>query len=245
MSKVLKTSVKLDTKDAVSSLDRLEKKIRKINDVINKTNSRNSGLSKAINNAGKSADNLNRKVQKVNTANNQAAKSANKIAQGYQKSSRAASVLTKNLRTLISTYVGIQGAGAVINASDVITSAKNKLNYLNGGDASATQLTMDKTYAAAQRSRGSYSDMISNVSKSMTLAGDSFQGNVDNAIRFQEIMSKAYTIGGASAAEQSSLPPRIMITTHPQRWTDRLLSWSKELVLQSFKNTIKQLFFVK
>ena len=47
------------------------------------------------------------------------------------------------------------------------------------------------------------------------------------------------------AAEQSSLPPRIMITTHPQRWTDRLLSWSKELVLQSFKNTIKQLFFVK
>jgi tape measure domain-containing protein len=59
-------------------------------------------------------------------------------------------------------------------------------------------------YASAQKVRMGYSDMVSNASKSMTLAGEAFQGNMDNAIRFQEIMSEAYTLGGASAAEQST-----------------------------------------
>ena len=47
------------------------------------------------------------------------------------------------------------------------------------------------------------------------------------------------------AAGQGSLPPRIMITTHPQRWTDRPLAWLKELLVQNAKNIIKRLFLVK
>ena len=47
------------------------------------------------------------------------------------------------------------------------------------------------------------------------------------------------------AAEQGSLPPCIMITTHPQRWTDSPLAWLKELIVQNAKNIIKRLFFVK
>ena len=47
------------------------------------------------------------------------------------------------------------------------------------------------------------------------------------------------------AAEQGSLPSRIMITTHPQRWTDRPLAWLKELLVQNAKNIIKRLFLVK
>jgi hypothetical protein len=53
------------------------------------------------------------------------------------------------------------------------------------------------------------------------------------------------TLDIISAAEQGSLPPRIMITTHPQRWTDRPLAWLKELLVQNAKNIIKRLFFVK
>lgn len=47
------------------------------------------------------------------------------------------------------------------------------------------------------------------------------------------------------AAEQSQLPPCIMITTHPQRWTNNPLLWIKEVVVQTIKNTIKRLFLVK
>ena len=38
-----------------------------------------------------------------------------------------------------------------------------------------------------------------------------------------------------------SLPNKIMITVHPQRWTDAPLPWVKELVLQNVKNVVKKL----
>jgi hypothetical protein len=43
------------------------------------------------------------------------------------------------------------------------------------------------------------------------------------------------------AAEQGTLPARIMITTHPQRWTNNILAWSKELLMQSLKNIVKRI----
>lgn len=35
------------------------------------------------------------------------------------------------------------------------------------------------------------------------------------------------------------LPDKLMINTHPQRWSDKFLPWIKELILQNLKNTIK------
>ena len=37
------------------------------------------------------------------------------------------------------------------------------------------------------------------------------------------------------------LPERMMITTHPQRWTDQRTLWWKEYLLQHIKNTIKRI----
>lgn len=37
------------------------------------------------------------------------------------------------------------------------------------------------------------------------------------------------------------LPSQLMITTHPQRWTDDTRLWFRELLLQSLKNTVKRL----
>ena len=108
------------------------------------------------------------------------------------------------LKHIAATYLGIMGIRATANTSDIITSAENRLNNLEGGSPKQTAETMDKVYAASQRARTGYTDMLANVSKTMTLAGDAFGGSIDNAIRFQEIMSKSYTIGGASAAEQAS-----------------------------------------
>ena len=48
-----------------------------------------------------------------------------------------------------------------------------------------------------------------------------------------------------NAVATEALPARIMITTHPQRWTDNVFAWIKELVLQSIKNTIKRKFLIK
>ena len=47
------------------------------------------------------------------------------------------------------------------------------------------------------------------------------------------------------AAEKGLLPDKIMLTTHPQRWTDRPLPWVKELVWQNVKNVVKRYIYVR
>lgn len=190
LSKDLKTRVKVDTKSAIRSLNALEKKINKIESTINKTNTTSNTLGR----------NINRAV----TPTNSLARSSNKVRQNFEKSNSAVSKLTSKVKKLAGAYLGVMGARALMNTSDTITSAENRLNALNGGNRQHTQDSLNKMYASAQNSRMGYTDMIANASKSMTLAGEAFQGNIDNAIRFQEIMAKSYTLGGASAAEQAS-----------------------------------------
>ena len=223
-NKTLTANVKLNTKSAEQSLTRLTKKIDSVQKAITKTGT-NQKLVKAIDKAVQKTNQLTvatnkwasatNKVasttakvattaKKVNSANQQATNSARKLGSAYRSTNANANGLLNTVKRLAATYLGVMGMRATINTSDTITSAENRFNNLEGGNANLTQSSMDKIYAASQRSRSSYGDMLSNVSKSMTLAGDAFQGNVDNAIKFQEIMAKAYTIGGASEAEQAS-----------------------------------------
>ena len=45
------------------------------------------------------------------------------------------------------------------------------------------------------------------------------------------------------ALKEGRFPLCVMMTTHPQRWTDNVCEWLKELVMQRVKNIIKKLFF--
>ena len=42
------------------------------------------------------------------------------------------------------------------------------------------------------------------------------------------------------AIEEDKLPAHVMITSHPQRWTNNRGEWIKELVLQTIKNIVKR-----
>lgn len=44
-----------------------------------------------------------------------------------------------------------------------------------------------------------------------------------------------------NAANKGRLPSQIMITVHPQRWTDKPIPWTKELVWQGIKNQVKRI----
>lgn len=48
-----------------------------------------------------------------------------------------------------------------------------------------------------------------------------------------------------AAAREGVLPHAMMITTHPQRWTDSGTAWMKELVLQKCKNLVKAIIIVR
>ena len=43
------------------------------------------------------------------------------------------------------------------------------------------------------------------------------------------------------AIESGQLPEKVLITTHPQRWTDNRWAWMKEYVAQTLKNQVKRL----
>ena len=124
------------------------------------------------------------------------------------------------LKGIAATYLGIMGAEAVITISDTLTGAENRLNYFNaknlgdaGYDASgdfsvdtinATTDAMNNMYSAAQRARTSYSGLMKNVSKSLTLAGEAFDNDTNKAVAFQETLAKAFAISGSTAEEMSS-----------------------------------------
>ncbi len=43
-----------------------------------------------------------------------------------------------------------------------------------------------------------------------------------------------------SALKTGNFPQKLLITTHPQRWTNNFLLWTKELLFQNLKNLIKR-----
>ena len=48
-----------------------------------------------------------------------------------------------------------------------------------------------------------------------------------------------------NAIEMGHLPDRVLITTHPQRWTDNLAAWLKEYGLQTVKNQVKRILIAR
>ena len=152
----------------------------------------------------KKLNHIQTQVNKQASAQNKVTMAVNKTNKAHKKSGVLIDQLTTKVHRLANAYLGVLGAKAALTASDTITSAENKLNHLNNGNTSATQNQLDKMYTSAQKVRMGYADMMNNVSKSMTLASGAFGDNIDNAIRFQEIMAEAYTLSGSSAAEMSS-----------------------------------------
>lgn len=189
-SKTLTATVKINTSNAEKSLQKLADKVNALNKAFDKASTGNQKMEQSI----------NRKA----AAENRFANQVNKSNRGLSQQSSLMSDIVGKVRRLASAYLGVMGAKAMLTASDTITGAENKLNYVNDGDIAATQEQLDKMYDASQKARTSYTEMMSNVGKSMMLASSAFKDNVDNAIRFQEIMGKAYAISGASQAEQAS-----------------------------------------
>lgn len=195
--KQLTATVRLNTTQFEKKLKRLARAI----DVMNRAVGKTSNVYNQVNSALKDTETTTKKVK---SETDKWATSAKKVNQHFKQGESTLARMSKSIRNMLAAYVGIMGTRFVLNSSDTITSAENKLNASNGNNTQLTQESMDKMYAASMRSRSSYAGMMSNVSKSMTLAGGAFDNDVDKAIKFQEIMAKSYAVGGASAAEQNS-----------------------------------------
>ena len=93
-------------------------------------------------------------------------------------------------------------AVAATQTADELTSIRSRINLINDGSQTTAEI-MEKVFDAAQRSRGSYTDMADSVAKLNMLAKDAFSSN-DEAIAFVEQLNKQFKISGASVQEASA-----------------------------------------
>lgn len=125
---------------------------------------------------------------------------------GLAKSQASATSITKSftgaLRNMASAWIGFQTVQTLVNWSDQLVSSKARLQQVTGS-AEAAAVATDKIYAAAMRSRSSFTDMSASVARLATLAGSAFS-SIDEAIQFAETFNKQMVLSGASTMEASA-----------------------------------------
>ena len=120
------------------------------------------------------------------------------IASGTQQ----ANELTNTIKRAVAAYVSIQSVGKALNISDELASTTARLNLMNDKLQSTEELT-NMVYAAAQNSRGEFSDMAANVAKIGNLAGDAFSSS-EQIVVFAEQLNKQMKLSEASTQEASA-----------------------------------------
>jgi len=75
----------------------------------------------------------------------------------------------------------------------------------------------------------------------------SIRDNVECKMKNEKCLWSTYhsTKDIITAIENGTFPQKAMITTHPQRWTNNPILWTKELVCQNLKNIVKKSIILK
>lgn len=123
----------------------------------------------------------------------------NRSVKNGQKSAQG---LLGTVGLLAGAYAAYRGGGAIASITDQYINTRARLDLVNDGLQTTAEL-QDKIFKAAERARGSYTDMASVVGKMGILASEAFTGN-DELIAFSELMQKSFRVGGASTMEQQA-----------------------------------------
>lgn len=141
---------------------------------------------------------FNRVEEEIRQANTQQQNFNNSMRNG----STHANGLLNVVRQIGGAYLGIQGAQKIIGLSDQMSNIKARLNMINDGQQTTTQLN-DAIFESAQRARSSYLGTTDAVSKLALRARDAFSSNQET-IAFAENLNKQFVIAGASQMETQS-----------------------------------------
>ena len=138
---------------------------------------------------------LGNEIQQNTQSQNQFNQAVNNGGNGFDN------LISKAMR-LATAYMSIQTAGKVLSISDELTQTTSRLDMMNDGLQSTDEL-VNMVYAAAQDSRGSFSEMASVVARFGNNAKDAF-GSSEEVVAFADLIQKQMTIAGASTQESSA-----------------------------------------
>lgn len=166
----------------------IEQQLSAIERSLNQAVTQQNMLNNAVGNTG---DSINDNIHEQEQFNQE-------ISAGTQQ----ANELTNTIKRAVAAYISIQSVGKALNISDELASTTARLNLMNDNLQSTEELT-NMVYAAAQNSRGSFSDMAANVAKIGNLAGDAFSSS-EQIVVFAEQLNKQMKLSGASTQEASA-----------------------------------------
>lgn len=130
-------------------------------------------------------------AQKATTANREYKSSTDEITSSTDR-------LTQSLKSLVASYISIQGLKKAVDLSDSLVSMRARLDRMNDG-LQTTQELETMIYQSAQRSRGSFTDTMGLVSQLGTMAGDAFSSSKE-IVQFAEQLNKQLALSGASGS---------------------------------------------
>lgn len=181
-------------------------------------------MAKAVSTCNKMADavtGLRKDTSSMGAAATAAAKDVDRLGDQLTDAARAAEQASNSGDRLMGTLKRMLGAFSAIGAakwlastSDAMTSINARLELMTG-NAEAAAAAQNEIYAAAQRSRGAYTEMANLVSQLGMMAPEAFSdasGNLNTGelVAFAEQLQKQMTISGASG--QSAAAAMVQLT---------------------------------
>lgn len=142
------------------------------------------------------------KVDSAATKVLRAGKDTDTYNDSIAETGRAAGLASSGLSKLNTVTAVLNGIKKTMDLTDSYTNTEACLKRINDGTQTQAEL-QQKVLAAADRSRGSYTDMAGAVDKMNLLAGDSFGSN-DEMIGFTELLQKSLKVSGAGTSQQQS-----------------------------------------
>lgn len=156
----------------------------------------------APNAAAAAYDKLKQSIDGVEAPINNNTTAQDKFNKKVEQSVTVTDKLLKSVKGLAASYIGLQGLQKLISLSDEMSSIDARLQNMTGSAEAAAE-AQDKIFAAAERSRGVYSDMAELVAQLGTMAPEAFT-DTDELIAFAEQLQKTMAISGASGQSASA-----------------------------------------
>ena len=142
------------------------------------------------------------KMQEASRATEQAANASQKHEKAVSQTNRAGTSLLSTLRNVAAVLGGTQLVGMAVQFSDAMTSTTARIGMINDGLQTTEQL-QQMIFQSAERSRSSFLDTATIVSRLGQNAREAFSSNAET-VRFAETLNKMFKLSGASQEEMSS-----------------------------------------
>lgn len=144
----------------------------------------------------------NRILNQTNNITMQVQRNQRSVNSALRSGKSEANGLWNKLKGIATVYLSFQGAKTIAGVSDEYVNTLARLNLINDGLQTTAEL-QEKIFAAADRARGSYTDLAGVIGRMGILASEAFESN-DELIAFSELMQKSFQVGGASTMEQQA-----------------------------------------